>query len=172
MKFTIFSFIIFFTLISSFSSAQSKIGYIDSDAIMDNLPDVEDAHQKIDALIQEWQTELKNMESDLKAKQDDYEKRKLILTEQTSAEALAEITKAEKDIEDYRDKKFGANGELFVKQDELMKPIQNKVFTVIQQVAVEEELDFVFDRSGDILFLYAKEQYDLTAKVLERLKLE
>ena len=172
MKFTIFSFIIFFTLISSFSSAQSKIGYIDSDAIMDNLPDVEDARQKIDALIQEWQTELKNMESDLKAKQDDYEKRKLILTEQTSAEALAEITKAEKDIEDYRDKKFGANGELFVKQDELMKPIQNKVFTVIQQVAVEEELDFVFDRSGDILFLYAKEQYDLTAKVLERLKLE
>ena len=63
-------------------------------------------------------------------------------------------------------------GELFQKQNELMKPIQNKVFTIIQQVATEEELDFVFDRSGDILFLYAKPEYDLTAKVIERLKLE
>jgi outer membrane protein len=159
-------------LISTISIAQLKIGYVDSDTIMDNLPDVEDARQKIDAQIQEWQNELKKMEGDLKAKQDDYEKRKLILTEQTSSEMLADISKLEKDIKDYRDKKFGASGELFVKQDELMKPIQNKVFTVIQEIAQEEDLDFVFDRSGDILFLYAKEQFDLTAKVLERLKLE
>jgi outer membrane protein len=159
-------------LINSVAFSQLKIGYVDSDTIMDNLPDVEDVRQKIDALIQEWQNELKKMESDLKAKQEDYAKRKLILTEQTSSEMLADISKLEKDIKDYRDKKFGASGELFVKQDELMKPIQNKVFTVIQEIAQEEDLDFVFDRSGDILFLYAKEQYDLTAKVIERLKLE
>jgi len=53
-----------------------------------------------------------------------------------------------------------------------MKPVQNKVFTIIQQIAAEEELDFVFDRSGDIIFLYAKPDYDLTAKVIERLKVE
>jgi len=123
-------------------------------------------------LIQEWQTEIRKLESELKTKQDDYDKRKLIMTEQTSVEAKADITKLEKEIADYRDKKFGANGELFQKQNELMKPIQNKVFTIIQQVATEEELDFVFDRSGDILFLYAKPEYDLTAKVIERLKLE
>ncbi len=172
MKFSFISFILLILLITPISYAQLKIGYIDSDTVMDNLPDVEDARQKIDALILEWQNELKKLEADLKAKQDDYEKRKLILTEQTSAEARAEITKLEQDVKAYRDKKFGANGELFIKQDELMKPIQNKIFIVIQQIAVEEELDFVFDRSGDILFLYAKEQYDLTAKVLERLKLE
>jgi outer membrane protein len=139
---------------------------------MDNYPDVQDARQKLDALIQEWQAELRKLESDLKTKQDDYDKRKLIMTEQTSAEVMAEITKLEKEISDYRDKKFGANGELFQKQNELMKPVQNKVFTIIQQVATEEELDFVFDRSGDIIFLYAKPEYDLTAKVIERLKLE
>ncbi len=94
------------------------------------------------------------------------------MTEQTSAEVMAEITKLQKDIIDYRDKKFGANGELFQKQNELMKPIQNKVFNVIQEIAKEDDLDFVFDRSGDILFLYAKPQYDLTARVIERLKLE
>jgi outer membrane protein len=109
MKSTFISFLISFSLLSSFSFAQLKIGYVDSDTIMDNSPDMQDARQKIDALIQEWQTELRRMETELKAKQDDYEKRKLIMTEQTSSEALAEIAKLQKEIGDYRDKKFGAN---------------------------------------------------------------
>ncbi|MDZ7624999.1 MAG: OmpH family outer membrane protein [Ignavibacteriaceae bacterium] len=172
MKLLFISLFVYLPLLSFVSNAQLKIGYVDSDTIMDNFPDVQDARQKLDALIQEWQTEVRKLESELKAKQDDYDKRKLIMTEQTSIEVMAEITKLQKDIADYRDKKFGANGELFQKQNELMKPIQNKVFTIIQQVATEEELDFVFDRSGDILFLYAKPEYDLTTKVIERLKLE
>ena len=172
MKLTFISLFIFLPLMSFVSNAQLKIGYVDSDTIMDNYADVQDARQKLDALIQEWQTELRKLESDLKLKEDDYDKRKLIMTEQTSTEAKAEITKLEKEISDYRDKKFGANGELFQKQNELMKPVQNKVFTIIQQVATEENLDFVFDRSGDIIFLYAKPEYDLTTKVIERLKVE
>ncbi|OGU65481.1 MAG: molecular chaperone Skp [Ignavibacteria bacterium RBG_16_36_9] len=172
MKLIFISLFVYLPLLSFVSNAQLKIGYVDSDTIMDNFPDVQDARQKLDALIQEWQTEVRKLESELRAKQDDYDKRKLIMTEQTSIEAMADITKLQKEIADYRDKKFGANGELFQKQNELMKPIQNKVFTIIQQVATEEDLDFVFDRSGDILFLYAKPQYDLTAKVIERLKIE
>jgi len=172
MKLIFISLFVYLPLLTFVSNAQLKIGYVDSDTIMDNFPDVQDARQKLDALIQEWQTEVRKLESDLKAKQDDYDKRKLIMTEQTSNEVMAEITKLEKEIADYRDKKFGANGELFQKQNEMMKPVQNKVFTIIQQIATEEELDFVFDRSGDIIFLYAKPEYDLTAKVIERLKLE
>ena len=172
MKLIVISLFVYLPLLSFVSNAQLKIGYVDSDTIMDNFPDVQDARQKLDALIQEWQTEVRKLESDLKAKKDDYDKRKLIMTEQTSTEVMAEITKLEKEIADYRDKKFGVNGELFQKQNELMKPVQNKVFTIIQQIATEEELDYVFDRSGDILFLYAKPEYDLTAKVIERLKLE
>ena len=172
MKLIFISLFVYLPLLSFVGNAQLKIGYVDSDTIMDNYADVQDARQKLDALIQEWQTELRKLESDLKLKEDDYEKRKLIMTEQTSTEAKAEITKLEKEISDYRDKKFGANGELFQKQNELMKPVQNKVFTIIQQVATEENLDFVFDRSGDIIFLYAKPEYDLTTKVIERLKVE
>lgn len=172
MKSTFIFFLVTFLFLSSFSFAQLKIGYVDSDTILDNSPDMQEVRQKIDALVQEWQTELRKMESELKAKQDDYEKRKLIMTEETSADALAEIKKQEKDIADYRDKKFGANGELFQKQDELMKPVQNKILTIIQDLAKEEELDYVFDRSGDIMFLYAKPDYDLTSKVIAKLKLE
>ena len=157
---------------SSISFAQLKIGYIDSDTVMDKLPDVQDARQKIDALIQEWQTELRKLENEWKTKYDDYEKRKLIMTDQTRAEAESELIKLENDIAQFRDKKFGTNGELFLKQDELMKPVQNKIFNAIKQVAEEENLDFVFDRSGDIMILFAKEQYDISQKVLDKLKID
>lgn len=172
MKSTFIAFLVTFLILSSFSFAQLKIGYVDSDTILDNSPDMQEVRQKIDGMIQEWQTELRKMESDLKVAQDDYDKRKLIMTEETSAEALAQISKQEKEIGDFREKKFGANGELFQKQDELMKPIQNKILNIIQELAEEEELDYVFDRSGDIMFLYAKPDYDLTSKVIEKLKIE
>jgi outer membrane protein len=159
-------------VLSGTSLGQIKIGYVDSDTIMNNLPDAQDARQKLDGIIREWQTELTKLENDWKTKYEDYEKRKLIMTDQTRAELEADLVKLEQQISEYREKKFGTNGELFQKQDEIMKPVQNKVFTAIQEVAQEEDLDFVFDRSGDIMLLFAKEEHDLTARVLEKLKLE
>jgi outer membrane protein len=120
-------------------------------------------------MIQEWQSELKKIQKEWKTKYDDYEKKKLTMSPQRRAEVEKELVSLENKISDYRQKKFGANGELFKKEDELMKPIQNRIFNAIQEVAKEEDLDFVFDRSGDILFLYAKEKYDITNLVLDKL---
>jgi len=158
-------------IFSGLSYGQTKIGYVDSDAIMDKLPDAQDAKQKLDVFVQEWQAELNKIENTWKTKYDDYEKRKLIMTDQSRAELEAELVKLEKQISDYREKKFGTSGEMFQKQDELMKPVQNKVFSAIKEVAQEEDYDYVFDRSGDILLLYAKDKYDITVKVLNKLKL-
>ncbi len=169
---------IFFVLIvfffSSFSSinAQLKIGFVDSDTIMDKFPDAQDARQKLDALIQDWQAELAKLENNWKTKYDDYEKRKLIMSDQIRAETESELIRLEKQIADYRDKKFGANGELFQKQDEIMKPVQNKVFNAIKDVAKEKDFDFIFDRSGDVMLLFAKEEHDVTALVLAKLNLK
>jgi outer membrane protein len=171
MKRVLFSGILLLLIFSGITNAQMKIGYVDSDAIMDKLPDAQDAKQKLDAFVQEWQTELNKIENNWKTKYDDYEKRKLIMTDQTRAETEAELVKLEKQVSDYREKKFGTNGEMFQKQDELMKPVQNKVFSAIKDVAQEEDYDYVFDRSGDILLLYAKDKYDITIKVLNKLKL-
>jgi outer membrane protein len=171
MKKLILTLVITLTLFSGFSFAQLKIGYIDSDAIMDNLPDAQDAKQKLNSIVQEWQTELTKLQNNWKTKYDDYDKRKLIMTDQTRAETEAELVKLEQQVTDYREKKFGTNGELFQKQDELMKPVQNKIFNAIQDVAKDEDLDFVFDKSGDVLLLYAKDEYDITTKVMDKLKL-
>ena len=171
MKRILFPCALLLLMFSGFSYSQMKIGYVDSDAIMDKLPDAQDAKQRLDVLVQEWQGELNKIENTWKTKYDDYEKRKLIMTDQARAELEAELVKLEKQISDYREKKFGTNGEMFQKQDELMKPVQNKVFSAIKEVAQEEDYDYVFDRSGDILLLYAKDKYDITVKVLNKLKL-
>jgi len=154
------------------SFGQLKIGYVDSKTIMDKLPDAQDANQKLNALIKEWQAELNKMEADKKAKEEDYDRRKLIMTEQMRNDLEAKIKKLDKEINDYRDKKFGTNGELFQKQEELMKPVQNKVFNAIQDVAKEQDLDFVFDKSNEVVLLYAKDKFDITSLVLDKLKLQ
>ncbi|MCX7875351.1 MAG: OmpH family outer membrane protein [Melioribacteraceae bacterium] len=160
----------FVFLIASYNFAQPKIGYVDSDAIMKQLPDYQDTQKKLDAIIKEWQEELSKLEKDWKTKYDDYDKRKLILSEQKRVEIEKELVDLENQISKFRQDKFGVRGELFQKQEELMKPLNNRVFNAIQQVAKENDYDFIFDRSGDIIFLYAKEQFDVTNLVLEKLK--
>ena len=169
MKKTIFLAIIFFSLNIN-AVAQLNIAYVDSDTIMKEYADAQDAQQKIDALIQEWQDEIAKLESDWKREYDDYEKRKLILSDQKRVELEKDLVALEDKIYKFKQTKFGVNGELFAKQEEIMKPIQNKVFNVINDIALEEDFDFVFDRSGDMMFVFAKEEYDITALVLDKLK--
>ena len=164
--------IIFLIFLSSFSHAQLKIGYVDSETIIQKLPDAQDARQKLDNLIGGWRTELIKMQSELKNKQADFEKKKLIMSEKIKKEKNDELLVLSRSIDLFRNRKFGTRGELYQKQDQFMKPIQNKIFTAIKEVAEEEDLDFVFDRTSDVTLLYAKEQYDITNLVLEKLKLE
>jgi len=172
MKKIILSAFLFVFIFSGFSYSQLKIGYVDSKTILSKLPDAQDARQKLDAIIKDWQNELRKLEELKKTKQDDYDKRKLLMTEQTRKDLEDDIKKADLQITEYRDKKFGANGELFKQQEDLMKPVQNKVFTAIQDVAKDESLDFVFDRSNAIVLLFAKEKYDITPLVMDKLKLQ
>ncbi|MFN4111929.1 MAG: OmpH family outer membrane protein [Ignavibacteria bacterium] len=150
--------------------AQVKIGYINSEAIMKELPEAQDAQRKLDNLVQEWQAEIRKLESEWKSKYDAYDRDKLIMSDQTRSEKEKELVDLENRIMQYREQKFGQNGELFQKQEEFMKPIQNKIFNALEKIAKDEGYDFVFDKSGEILLLYANEKYDLTNKVLQALK--
>jgi len=154
----------------SVAPAQSKIGYINSEAIMQALPEAIDAQKSLDAQVAQWEAELQKMQADWKKKFDEYDKRKLILTDQARADQERELRELDQSIADYRNKKFGQNGELFQKQNEVMKPIQNKIFKVLEEIAKEDGYDYVFDRSGEILLLYANDKYDLTQRVLSRMQ--
>jgi len=152
------------------TNAQVKIAYFNSEAVMKQLPDAQDAQKQLDQFVADWQQELNKMQDDWKKKFDEYDKRKLIMTEQRRADAEREMREMDQKIVDFRTQKFGQNGELFNKQNELMKPVQDRVFKAVQSVALEEGYDYIFDKSGDILLMYANEKYDLTLKVFEKLK--
>ncbi|HOJ36778.1 MAG TPA: OmpH family outer membrane protein [Ignavibacteriales bacterium] len=163
-------FILIFFVLNTISFGQLKIGYIDSDAIIKSIPDAQQAQQELDKIVNEWKNELQRMQNDWKAKYDDYENRKLIMTNETRARVETELKRLEEKINEFRQKKFGPKGEYLQKQEELFKPIHNRIFNVIKEIADKENYDFIFDRSGDVMFIYAKDKYDLTQIVIEKLK--
>lgn len=152
------------------ADGQSKIGHINSEAIMQTLPEAIDAQKTIDGLVAQWEQELQKMQQEWKRKFDEYDKRKLILTEQARADQEKELRALDQQIQDFRTKKFGQNGELFMKQNDIMKPVQNKIFQILEDIAKEDGYDYVFDKSGQILLLYANDKNDLTSKVLLRMQ--
>jgi outer membrane protein len=155
--------------LSALSAAQTKIAFINSATVMEQLPEAQDAQKQIDALAQQWQTELTQKATEMQKKMDDYDKRKLIMSDKRRAEVEKELQQLDKEIVDLRNQKFGTNGEMFTKQNELMKPIQEKIFKAVKDVADEESYDYVVDRSSSTLLLFANAKHDLTQKVIAKL---
>lgn len=156
--------------LSAAANAQQKIGYVDSKLIVETLQDGRDAQTNLDNLIQKWKIELQSLNDSLLLLQDDFDKKKLILTEKVREQKEDEIKVKEKAIADFKQLKFGENGEYFQKQNELMKPVQDRIFKAIQDVAKEGGFDFVIDRSSQLMLLYMNDRYDLTQRVINKLE--
>jgi outer membrane protein len=152
------------------ASAQQKIAYVDIATIMKEIPEAQEAQRQLDAMVDRWQKELQELESDWQAKFNDYDKRKLILTDQGRANAERELQELDSRIMQFRDQKFGQNGELFREEDRIMRPIQDLVFDQVKSLALELNFDYVLDKSGGVNIIYAKEEHDLTKKAIERIK--
>lgn len=166
------SFAVIFSLIFLAGTAisQQKIGYVDSKVILETLQDARDAQTNLDNLVQKWKIEMQAINDSLIFMKDDYEKKKLILTEKIKTQKEEEIKLQEQKLADFKQNKFGESGEYFQKQQELMKPVQDRVFKAIQDVAKEGGYDFIIDRSTQLMLLYMNDRYDLTQKVIKKLE--
>lgn len=149
--------------------AQHKIAYIDSDRIYQNYPEFATAQQSVDRLAQQWEQELADMARALDENFKEFQARELLLTLESRQERQNEIIAAEEELERKRIQYFGPEGQLFHQQEQILRPIQERVLAVIQEVAEGEGYDYVFDRNGDFVFLYANENLDITDIVLEEL---
>ena len=166
------SIAVLFTLIlfAAGTNSQQKIGYVDSKVIIESMQDAKDAQTTLDGIVNKWKLELQGLNDSLLNMKDDYDKKKLILTEKIKQAKEEEIKQQEKKVTDFKQQKFGENGEYFSKQTELMKPIQDRVFKAIQDIAREGSYDFVIDRSTQLMLLYMNDRYDLTQKVIKKLE--
>lgn len=164
--FSLISAFLFLFFFSSIAVSQTKVGYIDSKKIIESMQDSRDAKMRLDNLVTQWQEELKTLQDSLKNMKDDFEKKKLILTDELKKQTETSIAALETSVSNFKVQKFGEGGEYFQKQTEFMKPVQDRIFKAIETVAKDGGYDYVFDRSSDILLLYVNENYDLTAKVI------
>lgn len=128
-----------------------------------------DAKLMLDNLVLQWQSDLKTLQDSLKNIKDDYEKKKLILTDQLKSQTEKQISDLETEVTNFKVQKFGENGEYFQKQKEFMKPVQDRIFKAIETVAKDGSFDYVFDRNSDTMLLYVNENYDLTTKVINEI---
>lgn len=149
--------------------AQQKIGYIDTQYILDNLPEYATVQQKLDQLEKQWREEIQKKQEEVKELQDEYRAWELLYTEEERTQRQEAIDKARKEVEQLRERYFGPEGELYSRQQELMRPIQERILTAVEEVATAEGYDYVFDKEGEALFLYARDQHNLSDQVLREL---
>ena len=152
--------------------AQQKIGYIDSDYILEKLPEYLTIQQQLDRMANTWQTELDDLKTELDEKFRDYQARELLYTNEERQRRRQEILREEEDLERLRVKYFGPEGDIFLQQEQLMRPVQEKILQAINEVATSEGYDYVFDTAGEFLFMFKRDQYNLSDTVLRELGID
>ncbi len=152
----------------SFANAQ-RFGYVDTDYILNQIPEYKSAQEEVERISQRWQQELEKKYETIEQLYSDYQAQEVLLPEDVRQRRQEEIFDAEREAKEYREKKFGYDGELFSLQEAKVRPIQDKVFDGVETIAQRKRVDFVFDKAGGLTMLYTNAQYDFTNEVLEEL---
>lgn len=159
-----------FCLLAGTAMAQ-RFGYVDTEFILQKMPEFQQAQQDIDKLSMEWQADIQNRHKEIEGMYNALQAEEVLLTKEMKDERLAEIKQKENEVKEYHKKVFGFEGLLFLKKKELIKPVQDKVFEAVEKVAKEHKLQIVFDKAGDIVMIYTDPIHDYTDYVLEELGL-
>ncbi len=155
-------------LISAGLKAQ-KFAYVDSQFILDHIPEYKEAKNELDNLSYQWQEAIETAYQKIDNLYRAYQTDKVLLTDKMRQAREDEIIKKEQEVKDLQQKRFGAEGDLYKKQEELIRPIQNLIYNTIQEYAKEARYGVIFDKSSDLLMLYADENLDKSEKILDRL---
>lgn len=146
-----------------------KIGFFESDVILEQIPEYEGIEQQLDVLSEQWQEEISQMEEEITELEEDYEAKEVLYTEEIRAQRQQEIAQKKQEKDRFIAQKFGPEGDYFTRQRELLEPIQRQVFSAVSIVAERQNYDFVFDRSGDIYMVFANSEYNLNDDILREL---
>lgn len=155
--------------ISSLSASAQDFAFVDSEYILSQMPAYKSAQNTLNELSKEWQAEIDVKFEEIDKLYKQYQAEKVLLTKDMQTKKENEIIEKERAAKKLQNDKFGYEGELFKKRSELVKPIQDKVYEAINKVAKANGLDFIFDKSGDMLMLVSNPKYDRSDEVLEEL---
>ena len=150
----------------------ARIAYIDMDIILNNNKEFTTANILLDEKISQWKKEIELKKIKLKQIQDQFKVEKILLTPELIEDRELEIRDFASEIVSLQEKRFGPNGDMIIQKNQLIKPVQDQVLSIVQDIAKERKYDFVFDRSSDIIMLYSAKNYDISDLVLKRIQVQ
>lgn len=146
-----------------------RYGVIDSKYILDKLPEYKEAQKMLDQFSEQWQQEIDQKQAIMDKMYKDYDAEQVMLSDILKKKREDELYNKEKELRDLQKKRFGFEGDLFKKRQELIKPIQDRVYNAVQKLAVEKQYDFILDKSEGITVIFADPKLDKSADVLRNL---
>ena len=152
----------------TFANAQ-KYAYIDSDFILNNMSEYKESKEKLDKLAERWTEEIESRYQELRVKKDNFAREEVLLPSEEKNKRKEEIAKLETEAMEMQKMRFGVNGDYFQKRQELIKPIQDKVFDAMQKVASKRNFSFVFDKANQSNLVYADSKFDISDEVLKEM---
>jgi outer membrane protein len=158
-----------FTLGFGLLGFSQKYAIIDTRYILDKLPDYKEAQKQLDEVAAGWQKDIDTKQTELDNMYKAYEAEQVMLSDELKKKREDQLFNKEKDLRDLQRKRFGFEGDLFKKRQELIKPIQDKVYNAVQKLAVARGYDFVLDKSEGITIIFADPKLDKSEDVLKEL---
>jgi outer membrane protein len=155
--------------LAAFSSQAQKYAIIDTKYILDKMPEYKDAQKKLDDQAAIWQKEIDEMQTGLDKMYRDFEAEQVMLSEELKKKREDQLFVKEKALRDLQRKRFGFEGDLFKKRQELVKPVQDKVYNAVQKLAALRSYDFILDKSEGITVIFADPKLDRSEDILKEL---
>ncbi len=156
--------------LSTAATAQ-KIGYVDSEYILNMHPDYKRVQEEMDAMASEWKKEAQNLEAEIKEMYNALKAEEVLLTDEMYKERMAVIKEKEKAATAFNNRVFGINGQYFQKQSELLQPLQSKIFDAIDVVSKRNGIAILFDKASGLSMIYTDPRHDYSDFVIEELGL-
>lgn len=161
--------IIFTFHLAPFTLHAQKYACVNTDYVLRSVPEYANAQKRLDKYVEDWQKELVNKQAELDALRSEFEQESYLLPDNLKKRRQEELKAKEQEIRALQQQRFGPGGDLDKKRAELLKPVQDRVYAIIERVAQEKNYAFVFDKAGSSAVLFASKKYDISDEVLELL---
>ncbi|HAP68771.1 MAG TPA: hypothetical protein DCR04_03450 [Flavobacteriales bacterium] len=151
------------------SASAQRFGYVDSNYILESIPEYQNKQKELNEISVQWQEEIEKMYAEIDRMYKDFQAEQILLTDDMKRKREDQIIEKEKEAKEKQKQRFGFQGDLFQKRQEFTKPIQDKVYTAIKEVADARGYAVIFDKAGTLTMLYTSAKYDLSEDILDEL---
>jgi outer membrane protein len=155
--------------VAATSGSAQKFAYIDSEFILENIPEYADAKKEVDEVSMQWQREIEAKFAEIDQLYKKFTAEAVLLPDDIKAKREQEIIEKEKAAKDLQKQRFGTDGDLFKRRQELIKPIQEKIAAALESLATTENYAVIFDKAGSVSMMYTNPRYDISEEVLDKM---